>query len=144
MKFLSCFLLAACAALSGPTAASSVSARVPAADTPPVIDGVLDDAVWEQAAILPPFTGPSAKLYDRAEQTYLLYDDENLYVGFRTLIDFDADVAFTPFDHDDPKLVTVDAFSMNFAKPGNPLCRRWLQAAACRRWGYPSCSVRPA
>ncbi len=60
-------------------------------DTPPVIDGVLDDPVWQQA---PRETGFKTWLpdfgADMSEQTvvYYAFDQENLYFGFRC---FDSD-----------------------------------------------------
>ena len=54
-------------------------------DSPPVIDGVLDDAVWSTAAHLTEFTQQSP--LDGAPATeetdvYIAYDSENIYFGF--------------------------------------------------------------
>jgi hypothetical protein len=60
----------------------------------PNVDGNLDDEVWRQAAVLDSFTHgrPIEGIHDTLGTTCLvLYDDQNLYVGFRA--------------HDDPKLV---------------------------------------
>lgn len=60
-------------------------------DTPPVIDGVLDDAVWENAAFVDDLhqTIPIeyAEPFQRTE-VLLLYNDDALYVGVRM---FDSD-----------------------------------------------------
>ena len=52
--------------------------------SPPVIDGKLNDACWNKAAKLTNFRLHTGK-GPATEQTeaYLLYDDKNLYVGFR-------------------------------------------------------------
>ena len=60
--------------------------RIVRTQTPPVIDGSLDDAVWANAAVVDdlhqvlPFE--FAEPYERTE-IYLLYDDDALYVGAR-------------------------------------------------------------
>ena len=57
----------------------------PRTDTPPSIDGVLDDAVWEHAAVLEAFTHnrPVEGVKDTLGTVALvLYDDKNLYVAF--------------------------------------------------------------
>ena len=58
--------------------------------TPPVIDGVLDDVVWQSAAIVDEFhqilpveyAEPSVRT-----EVYLLYDDDAIYVGAKLSID---------------------------------------------------------
>ena len=60
----------------------------------PVLDGVLDDDVWRQAAVLDSFTHgrPIEGIRDTLGTTCLvMYDGQNLYIGFRA--------------NDDPKLV---------------------------------------
>ena len=55
-------------------------------DTPPVIDGVLDDAVWQNAAYIENLHQVRPIEYaEPSERTeiYLLYDDDTLYVGAR-------------------------------------------------------------
>ncbi len=59
--------------------------------TPPVIDGVLDDAVWQQADAITNFRQTQPVLDAEPSEgniAYLLYDDDNLYIGFRA---FDSD-----------------------------------------------------
>ena len=54
-------------------------------DTPPVIDGVLDDEVWHTAARITEFTQQSPiEGAPATEETdiYIAYDSENLYFGF--------------------------------------------------------------
>ena len=85
---------AALYALSGPGAAQEAgpdadvlkSVRMVRTDTPPVIDGRLDDAVWTRAAIVDDFH--QSQPIEGAEPTerteiYLLYDDDALYIGGR-------------------------------------------------------------
>jgi len=53
-------------------------------DTPPVIDGLLDDEVWQQAALIDDLHQVNPVEYDApSERTevYILYDDRTLYVG---------------------------------------------------------------
>jgi len=52
-------------------------------DTPPVIDGKLDDACWSQANVATDFTDYRIE-QPAKEQTFVrvLYDDENLYIAF--------------------------------------------------------------
>ena len=85
---------AALYALSGPGAAQEAgpdadvlkSVRMVRTDTPPAIDGRLDDAVWTRAAIVDDFH--QSQPIEGAEPTerteiYLLYDDDALYIGGR-------------------------------------------------------------
>jgi hypothetical protein len=55
-------------------------------DTPPVIDGKLDDACWSQANIATDFTDYRIEQL-AVEQTLVrvLYDDQNLYIAFECL-----------------------------------------------------------
>ena len=55
-------------------------------DTPPVIDGKLDDACWLQANVVTDFTDYRIE-QPAKEQTFVrvLYDDENLYIAFECL-----------------------------------------------------------
>ena len=62
------------------------SVRMVRTDTPPMIDGRLDDAVWATAAVVDDFH--QSRPIEGAEPTerteiYLLYDDEALYIGGR-------------------------------------------------------------
>ena len=60
--------------------------RVPRADTPPVVDGRLDDPVWQRAVRIEDFTQVSpregAAPTERTE-VYLLYTSETFFVGIR-------------------------------------------------------------
>ena len=55
-------------------------------DTPPVIDGKLDDACWSQANVVTDFTDYRIE-QPAKEQTFVrvLYDDENLYIAFECI-----------------------------------------------------------
>ena len=85
---------AALYALSGPGAAQEAgpdadvlkSVRMVRTETPPAIDGRLDDAVWARAAVVDDFH--QSQPIEGAEPTerteiYLLYDDDALYIGGR-------------------------------------------------------------
>ncbi len=57
--------------------------RAPLVQTPPVLDGVLDDACWKGAFCCTGFYRPDWNK-PATEQTfaYLCYDKENIYIGF--------------------------------------------------------------
>ena len=61
-------------------------ARMVRVDTPPLIDGKLDEAVWQQADVITDFhqirPGDGATPSERTE-VYLLYDDDAFYIGAR-------------------------------------------------------------
>ena len=60
--------------------------RIVRTDTPPVIDGRLDDAVWSTAAVIDDFVVSQPNEGDEPTeytQVYLLYDSEALYVAMR-------------------------------------------------------------
>jgi hypothetical protein len=88
-------------------------------DTPPVIDGVLDDEVWQRAAIIDDLHQANPVEYAQpSERTeiYLLYDDDALYVGARMYIDPDLITANVlrqggAMTSDDTLFVTIDPFN---------------------------------
>ena len=89
-------------------------------DTPPVIDGVLDDAVWANAAYLDEFHQIIPVEYaEPTERTEvrLLYDDDALYVAAKLFIDPDDITAnilkqnTTIFSSDDYFSVSFDSFN---------------------------------
>ena len=87
LSALSLSLLAAGAAAQEITADQiDKSVRIVRVDSVPVIDGKLDDAVWQSAEVLTEFhqTRPNngAKPSDPTE-VYLIYDDDALYIGAR-------------------------------------------------------------
>ena len=66
------------------------SARVVWTTTPPVIDGVIDEAVWEGAALLGPLTQVTPRLGEAPSQRTeirILTDQHNLYFGIRCFDD---------------------------------------------------------
>lgn len=71
---------------AGPEGDALKSVRMVRTDTPPVIDGRLDDAVWSRAAVIDDFH--QSRPIEGAEPTerteiYLLYDEDALYIGGR-------------------------------------------------------------
>ena len=71
---------------AGPELDVMKSVRMVRTDTPPVIDGRMDDAVWARAAVIDDFH--QSQPIEGAEPTertviYLLYDDDALYIGGR-------------------------------------------------------------
>lgn len=68
------------------TAACLPGLEVPYLDTPPVIDGILDEPVWEKAAKTTDFTQLQPKEGEPSTEgttAYIGYDSHNLYVAFR-------------------------------------------------------------
>ncbi len=87
--------------------------------TPPVIDGVLDDPVWANAAFIDNLHQVDpveyAEPFERTE-VFLLYDDDALYVGFKLYDDPDAITAQNlrqndSVGQDDRIFVTIDPFN---------------------------------
>lgn len=82
-------LLPAAAALSqNPTAETGATKTIHIArtETPPIIDGRLDDAAWARAAVVDDMHQILPVEYGQPSETttvYLLYDDNYLYVGAR-------------------------------------------------------------
>jgi hypothetical protein len=84
-------------------------------DVAPAIDGVLDEAIWREAAMLDDFTqqepSDGAPASERTE-VRLLYDAEHLYIGVRA---FDSDpsaVIATEMRRDSPRLLDEDNFQI--------------------------------
>lgn len=66
--------------------------RIPKLETPPVIDGKLDDAVWENAALFGDFlqTQPGDNVKPAHPTEFMMaYDAKNLYLAFRVKQDRD-------------------------------------------------------
>ncbi|HMB73624.1 MAG TPA: DUF5916 domain-containing protein, partial [Gammaproteobacteria bacterium] len=87
--------------------------------TPPVIDGVLDDAVWADAAFIDNLHQVDpveyAEPFERTE-IFLLYDDDAMYVGIRLYDDPDEITAQNlrqndDIGQDDRIFVTIDPFN---------------------------------
>ena len=93
--------------------------RMVRTDAPPVIDGVLDESVWQQAAFFDDLHQVNPIEYaEPSERTeiYVLYDDEALYVGARLYIDPNQITANVlrqngPMTSDDTLFVTIDPFN---------------------------------
>lgn len=124
-KILSCLGLAylvmmtSVAAQQSPSEQSGKHVRVVRVDTVPVIDGRLDDSVWEQAEVITDFhqtrPGDGAEPSDPTE-VYLMYDDDTLYIGAR-MYDSEPDRIAAPtmrhnqgLGRDDRIVVILDPF----------------------------------
>ncbi|HMB73024.1 MAG TPA: sugar-binding protein, partial [Gammaproteobacteria bacterium] len=89
--------------------------------TPPIIDGVLDDAVWEQAAFIDDLHQVQPVEYAQpSERTeiYVLYDDEALYIGARMHMSNPDEITANvmrqygqQMTQDDTLFVTLDPFN---------------------------------
>jgi hypothetical protein len=85
------------------------------ADRAPVIDGVLDEAIWREAAMVDSFTqqepSDGAPASERTE-VRLLYDAEHLYIGMRAFDSDPAGVIATEMRRDSPRLLDEDNFQI--------------------------------
>ena len=93
-------------------------ARIPRFETPPVIDGKLDDSVWQNAALFGDFlqTSPGDNVKPTHPTEFMMgYDAKNLYLAFRVIQDKDkvrATVARRDnIFNDDYVLVHLDTFN---------------------------------
>ena len=88
--------------------------------SPPVIDGVLDDSIWQEANVIDDFhqirPGDGTEPSERTE-VYLIYDDDALYIGAR-MYDSEPDRIAAPtmrhgqgLGSDDRLVVILDPFN---------------------------------
>jgi hypothetical protein len=128
MHRLNCALLAACLFSTAASAQQPATLRDPGqksvqlvrAAQPPVIDGVLDEAEWANAAVVDDLHQVNPMEYaEPSEHTviYLLYDDDALYIGAR-LYDTNPDQITANMmrqggniTSDDSLFITVDPFN---------------------------------
>ena len=90
-----------------------ISAR--RASRPPVVDGVLDEPVWRDAAIFDSFTQQEptdgAPATERTE-VRILYDAEHIYIGVRAFDSNPDGVIATEMRRDSPQLLEEDNFQI--------------------------------
>ena len=98
--------------------AKDTPARIPRFETPPVIDGVLNDAIWQSAAVFGDFLQiqPGDNVKPTHPTEFMMgYDAKNLYFAFRVIQDRDkvrATVARRDnIANDDYVLVHLDTFN---------------------------------
>jgi hypothetical protein len=81
----------------------------------PVIDGVLDEAIWRDAAVIDSFTqqepSDGAPASERTE-VRLLYDAEHLYIGVRAFDSDPSGIIATEMRRDSPRLLDEDNFQI--------------------------------
>jgi len=118
--------------LSSRVASASEALRPPRAERPPVIDGKLDEPIWQTAAPVRGFktyTPDYSKEMSEQTEAYVAYDSENLYFAFRCF-DREPDkikAAITSRDNnraDDWICINLDTFNDQQALYGfyvNPL-----------------------
>ena len=76
--------------IAQPITVNNKTVEIQRTDTPPVIDGLIDDAVWENAAYLDNLHQVNPVEYatpSERTEVYLLYDADSLYVAARLFID---------------------------------------------------------
>jgi hypothetical protein len=85
------------------------------APRPPVVDGVLDEPVWRDAAMFDNFTqqepSDGAPATERTE-VRVLYDAEHLYIGVRAYDSVPSGVIATEMRRDSPQLLEEDNFQI--------------------------------
>ena len=85
------------------------------AERAPAIDGVLDEPIWREAAMVDSFTqqepSDGAPASERTE-VRLLYDAEHLYIGVRAFDSDPAGVIATEMRRDSPRLFDEDNFQI--------------------------------
>ena len=84
--------------------------RVPKLEKAIIIDGKIQADEYKNAARLPAFNNSTGLFSPRKQELYLAYDKENLYVAFRTDIEWAA--AFKPIAFDDLNIWTVDSLDI--------------------------------
>jgi hypothetical protein len=95
-------------------------ARAVRVDTPPVIDGKLDEAVWQQADVISDFhqirPGDGTPTTERTE-VYVLYDKDAMYIGAR-MYDSEPELIASPTNrhglgmpNDDRFVIILDPFN---------------------------------
>ena len=103
-----------------PDATADKVVRVVRIESPPVIDGLLDDGVWEEAEVITDFhqirPGDGTEPSERTE-VYLLYGDDALYIGARMYDSEPERIAAPTMRHgqglgnDDRLVVILDPFN---------------------------------
>ncbi len=100
--------------------------RVTRVDTPPVMDGLLDDEVWQQADMIDDFhqirPGDGTPTSERTE-VYMVYTEDALYVGARM---YDSN----------PELIAAPVIRHNQGLPGDDRLVIILDPFNTRRNGY--------
>ncbi|OLC55540.1 MAG: hypothetical protein AUH92_01985 [Acidobacteria bacterium 13_1_40CM_4_69_4] len=130
-------MLSLAAAAGGQEAAPQEILRVPRAVSPITVDGVLDEAAWESALRLTLpyeiYPGNNTPAPVRTE-CLLLYDDRNLYVGFRASDPRPGDIRVYLGDRDmlptdeDQVTIVLDTFNdhrRGYAFAASPLGVQW-------------------
>lgn len=129
-RFATCALIATTTALVSAGAQAQITETVPATAqkqvravrvaTPPVIDGRMDDAVWQQAEVITDFhqirPGNQTEPSERTE-VYVVYDDDAMYIAAR-MYDSEPDLIAAPvirhgqgMGSDDRLVVILDPFN---------------------------------
>jgi hypothetical protein len=126
VAFLSLALAAGCRRGGGSSGESTISgqpARVPHFATRPVIDGKLDEPVWQTATVLGPFVDTSSGREVSASHPVdatarIGWDNENLYLGF-IVADGYPSVSFRRDDVDPHLWGSASAVEL-MLQPGDP------------------------
>ncbi len=109
----------AATAVAQPVDPGVKTVQVVRTETPPVIDGLLDDAIWLEAALIDDMHQVNPIEYaEPSERTeiYVLYDDRTLYIGARLYVDPEEITANvlrqnSSMTSDDTLFITLDPFN---------------------------------
>lgn len=85
-------------------------------DSPPVIDGILDETCWDDAAVITEFTQVSPNEGDAPSQltkVHLLYDSDNIYVGVMCYDDNTTNIMASQMQRD-ARLGSDDSIAISF------------------------------
>lgn len=88
---------------------------VTSTDTPPTIDGILNDTCWTTAATLPAFKDFVGTVVDAKIQTEvkITYDANNLYVGIKCLEPNTANIIANETAYDSDKVYADDSIEIH-------------------------------
>ncbi len=94
-----------------------VKQRISDSAVKPVIDGVIDDAEWADAAVLPGFILIDDRCIpaDEALSLRMKYDADNLYIALRSRMDFDPNIERVA--DDDANMRGVDSLQITLVGP---------------------------
>ena len=112
-----CLALVLCLSNATPATAADTSDRTARAhpiDTPPLIDGVLDDEAWLQAQVIAEFLQKEpteGEVASERTRVRVVFDDARLYIGVEALDGDPSEIRATELRRDNP-LESDDSFSV--------------------------------
>jgi hypothetical protein len=108
-----------------------IASRIAYVKTPPKIDGTIKKSEWKSAAVLASFSNTVGRLAPQQGKVMVAYDNECLYFGFRSVIDWEPEII--PLKFDSMSIGTVD--SIDIAVIPNPARRNHVMRFVFERGG---------